>query len=308
MSDQQNAERRHKARAGTWPGATGVAAPWLRPLPQVAGPIAARLREWAAAEVAPGRLIPWLPVCFGLGIAIYFAAEHEPVWWVAAAVAALAVVGAYLLRAHPGFPIAVGGAALAAGFATATIKSALIDHPILPVSAYSVTVAGFVEAREERERSDRIVVRIAAIEAARLTARPERVRVSVRKGTAPAVGAFVSLKARLNPPAAPFRPGGYDLARDLYFQRIGATGLALGRIEVAAPPIAPDLRLRFATAVEGIRDGIDSRIRAAVKGDAGSIASALITGKRDALSAPVFDAMYISGVGHVLSISGYQGT
>src|SRR5258708_3388757 len=58
--------------------------------------------------------------------------------------------------------------------------------------------------------------------------------------------------------------------------------------------------------LEAIRDGIDSRIRAAVKGDAGSIASALITGKRDALSAPVFDAMFISGVGHVLSISGYH--
>jgi competence protein ComEC len=30
------------------------------------------------------------------------------------------------------------------------------------------------------------------------------------------------MKARLNPPASPFRPGGYDLARDLYFQKIGA--------------------------------------------------------------------------------------
>ena len=125
-------------------------------------------------------------------------------------------------------------------------------------------------------------------------------------GAAPAVGAFISLKARLNPPASPFRPGGYDLARDLYFQRIGATGLALGRIDVRPPPVAPGLGLSFAIAVEAIRDGIDSRIRAAVKGDAGSIASALITGKRDALSAPVFDAMYISGVGHVLSISGYH--
>jgi competence protein ComEC len=74
---------------------------------------------------------------------------------------------------------------------------------------------------------------------------------------------------------------------------------------VLPAPAAPGLRLAFATAVEAIRDGIDSRIRAAVKGDAGSIASALITGKRDALSAPVFDAMFISGVGHVLSISGY---
>jgi competence protein ComEC len=121
MPDQHNAETRHKARAGTWPGATGVAAPWLQPLPGLAGPITARLRDWAAAEVAPGRLMPWLPVCFGFGIAIYFAAEREPVWWAAASVALFAIVCGYWLRAHPGFPIAVGCAAVAAGFATATI-------------------------------------------------------------------------------------------------------------------------------------------------------------------------------------------
>src|SRR6266436_9362291 len=304
MAEQQ--QGRHEARAGTWPGTTGIAAPWLRPLPGF-GPLAARLREWAAAEVAPGRLMPWLPVGFGLGIVVYFAAEQEPVWWVAAALAWLAIAAACRLRASPiGFPVAVGCAAIAMGFATATLKSRLIDHTILLMPAYSVSVSGFVEAREERERSDRIVVHVAAMEAARLAEKPERIRLTVRKGAAPALGAFISLKARLNPPASPFRPGGYDLARDLYFQRIGATGLALGRIEVLPAPAAPGLRLAFATAVEAIRDGIDNRIRAAVKGDAGSIASALITGKRDALSAPVFDAMYISGVGHVLSISGYH--
>jgi competence protein ComEC len=296
----------HEAQVGTWPGTTGIAAPWLRPVPDIAGPLAARLREWAAAEVAPGRLMPWLPVAFGLGIVAYFTAEREPVWWATAAIAAVAMTAAYRLRAHVGFPIALGCAAIATGFATAALKSRLVDHAILPTAAYSVSVSGFVEAREERERSDCIVVRVATIEGARLAARPERVRLTVRKGAAPAVGAFIALKARLNPPASPFRPGGYDLARDLYFQGIGATGLALGKIDAVPPPVAPGLRLRFATAVEAIRDGIDSRIRAAVKGDPGSIASALITGKRDALSAPVFDAMFISGVGHVLSISGYH--
>src|SRR5580704_17175530 len=167
MSDQHEAQRPHEARAGTWPGATGVAAPWLRPLPGLAGPLAARLREWAAVEVAPGRLMPWLPVAFGLGIAVYFAADHEPVWWVAAAVAVAAALLAYRLRANVGFPIAVGCAAIAAGFATATIKSRLVDHTILPTAAFSVTVSGFVEAREERERSDRIVLRVVTIEGAR---------------------------------------------------------------------------------------------------------------------------------------------
>jgi competence protein ComEC len=300
---------RHEAqgRVGTWPETVGIAAPWLRPLRGIAGPMAVRLREWAAAEAAPGRLMPWLPVGFGFGIVVYFAAEREPVWWVAATLAALTVAAACRLRASPaGFPVAVGCAAIAMGFATAAAKSRLVDHAILLAPAYSVNVSGFVEAREERERSDRIVVHVAAMEAARLADKPERIRLTVRKGAAPAVGAFISLKARLDPPAPPFRPGGYDLARDLYFQRIGATGLALGRIDVLPAPAAPGLRLAFATAVEAIRDGIDNRIRAAVKGDAGSIASALITGKRDALSAPVFDAMYISGVGHVLSISGYH--
>ena len=37
-----------------------------------------------------------------------------------------------------------------------------------------------------------------------------------------------------------------------------------------------------------------------------TIASALITGKRDAISTPVNEAMYVSGLAHVLSISGYH--
>jgi len=38
------------------------------------------LAQWVAAEVAPGRLLPWLPVAYGLGIAGYFTAEREPAW------------------------------------------------------------------------------------------------------------------------------------------------------------------------------------------------------------------------------------
>jgi competence protein ComEC len=221
--------------AGTWPGSAGIPAPWLTPWPAIAGPLAARLRQWAVLESAPGRLMPWVPVAFGTGVVLYFAAGSEPVWWLAAMVAAAALAVAVRLRARPvGFPAAVAAAAVAIGFAAAATKSRLVDHTILLAPAYGVSLTGFVEAREERERSDRIVVRVETMDAARLVERPERVRLTVRKGAAPDVGAFIALKARLNPPASPFRPGGYDLARDLYFQKIGAIGLALGRIEVRA--------------------------------------------------------------------------
>jgi hypothetical protein len=35
--------------------------------------------QWALAEVAPGRLLPWLLVAFGFGIVLYFTADREPV-------------------------------------------------------------------------------------------------------------------------------------------------------------------------------------------------------------------------------------
>ena len=265
------------------------------------------LSEWALAEVAPGRLLPWLPVAFGFGIVLYFTAQHEPAWWAAspAALAGIALAVA-ARRSSIGFPIALGFAALAAGFATATLQTARIAHPVLQFPVASASIAGFIEVREERERSDRVVIRVIRLEGARVAGKPERVRVAVRKGTAPAVGQFVELKAHLSPPLEPLRPGGYDFARDMYFHGIGASGYALGKIRTAPAQAERGFWLRYAAAVDGIREGIDDRIRAALAGDRGSIASALITGKRDAITAPVNDAMYVSSLAHVLSISGYH--
>ena len=302
-----------RGRAATWRAATwrpGTGAPaWVWPdnLGGFAGGAAQRLFSWVLADVGPGRLTPWLAVSFGFGTVLYFAAEQEPALWASLALAVGTIVAAVLVRHRPiGFPLMVGVAAIAAGFAAATVKRAFIDHPVLPAVAWNVDVTGFVEVREERERSDRIVVRVHHSEGPRLKEPLERVRVSVRKGTAPPVGSFVAFKARLTPPLDPLIPGGYDFARAMYFQGIGASGFVLGAIRAAPPPTAADASLRYAMAIDGMRDAIDKRIRAVLSGDQAAIASALITGKRDAISTAVNDAMFISGIGHVLSISGYH--
>ena len=302
---------RSRGRAEAWrPWITARRRPtlaWPQPLADFAQHALQRLREWAAAEVAPGRLVPWLAIAFGSGIIIYFGVEREPALWAAAALVAAMITLAILCRRRPfAFSAMVGLAALAAGFATATVKREIIAHPVLPAPAWSVELAGFVEVREERERSDRIVVRLERIVEPRFSEKLERVRVSVRKGTAPPVGSFIEFRARLSPPLEPLRPGGYDFARDMYFQRIGASGFVLGPIRSVDAPHPPGLRLRYAVLVDGMREAIDKRIRAVLPGDKGAIASALITGKRDAISTPVNEAMYVSGLAHVLSISGYH--
>jgi competence protein ComEC len=306
----EHPERRGKARARVEALATAArrATPrWAGALSGYAAAAASQLQDCARAEAGPGRLVAWLPVSLGAGLALYFTAGREPAIF-APALAAVVLAGiAFASRRRPVlFGAMLCLTAVATGFGLATHKSARVAHPILPFPVSSAAITGFVEAREERQRSDRITLRVHRLDAARLETRLERVRVSVRKKTAPPVGSFVSLNARLMPPLQPLRPGGYDFARDLYFQGIGATGFALGSIRVVDPPVPADLRLRIAATVSGMRDAIDARIRSVVPGDRGAIASALITGKRDAISAPVNEAMYVSSLAHVLSISGYH--
>jgi competence protein ComEC len=297
---------RARGRVRTWPTAEAQR-PWVFPWPGSGFAAAQELRNWALAEVGAGRLLPWIAIAFGGGIVLYFTADREPVWWVALTLSLVGVVASVLARRRPvAFPIVVGLTAAAAGFATASLKTAIIDHPVLRFPTTSVIVAGYVEVHEERERSDRFVLRVEHIDGKRIEDKPQRVRLSVRKGMAPVVGAYVEAKARLDPPLEPLRPGGYDFARDLYFQRIGASGFVLGAIKTATPTAAPGLLLRASALVQGLRDSIDARIRAVIPGDTGSIASALLTGKRDAITTPVNDAMYISSLAHVLSISGYH--
>ncbi len=92
----------------------------------------------------------------------------------------------------------------------------------------------------------------------------------------------------------------------MYFQGIGASGFAMGAIKIVDPPLSGGIALRYAALMQELRDVIDARIRLVLSGDLRAIATALLTGRRDAITTPVNDAMFISGLGHVLSISGYH--
>ena len=142
-----------RGRAGTWPQG-GRALAWTPPrVPDISRWLARRLAPWIAAEVAPGRLMPWLPVTFGAGIAVYFTADREPAWWAALALAAALAGAAITARRRPiAFPLVLGGAAIAAGFATATLRTLALDHAVLRAPAYNVTLSGSSRAARSARR------------------------------------------------------------------------------------------------------------------------------------------------------------
>jgi competence protein ComEC len=201
MAEPGRPQRILQGIAGTWPTGRTVQAGGFVPVGFGAwSSLVDTLRGWARAEAGAGRLLPWVPVAYGMGIALYFAADHEPVLSVAAVTAIVLCIAAFLLRRSRLFAVAIMIAAVAAGFATATWKTARIAHTVLAKPLYSVTLSGFVETRDIRERTDRFVLRVNEMEAAKSDVKLDRVRLAVRKGTAPEVGSFVQLKGRLMPP------------------------------------------------------------------------------------------------------------
>ncbi|ALK10187.1 ComEC/Rec2 family competence protein [Blastochloris viridis] len=265
--------------------------------------LAALLAAWWHQERAAARGPLWLPVVFAAGVLTYFQAEREPSLIAAAlvmlALAAIAVVA----RARPlGFPLAVALAVFAAGFTAATLRTASVAHPVLARPTVA-TVSGFVADRDQREKSDRVILHVTATAPA-LDPQPTRLRIVVRPNAAPPVGSHIAVRARLNPPAGPVRPGAWDFGRDLWFAGISGTGLAMGEVRSVPPIGAMPWPIALRQAVEGAREGLGQRIRTIVPGDAGAIAVALVTGERDAIAESTNDSLRVSGLYHIISISG----
>ena len=119
-------------------------------------------------------------------------------------------------------------------------------------------------------------------------------------------GAAVRLRATLMPPAEPALPGDYDFGRQAWFAGIGAVGYAMSppSIDAAAGDVPRDLALW--AGVQRLRQAIGARIAAALPGETGAIATALITGERGGISEATNDAFRDSGILHILSISGFH--
>jgi competence protein ComEC len=281
-------------------------------------PVAAAAVRFIAAlaralEAEQERWFLWLPVLFGSGIALYFALPEEPPILVAL-MPALAALALHLAGPRNG----VGGILIAAllasalGLAAAKIRTEAVRAPILddPGRARPIQVYGHVELVEPRpgdrgRARQRLTIRITALEKHEAHAWPVRVRIVARAGsTALKPGDSVRLQARLSPPPGPSLPGDYDFARAAWFKRLGAVGAAdtAAEIDADAPPPPPVLRL--AAAVARVRQAIGQRIVAALPGETGAIANALITGERGGISETTNQAFRDSGLFHILSISG----
>jgi len=262
-------------------------------------------------EAEQERWFAWLPVLIGCGIGAYFALPREPT--VAVALAPLAAVLA-LRAAGAGSGGTLGRLTVAAllivtfGFAIAKLRVEYVRAPVLARQMNAVEVSGWVELAEPRvKRGKRLTIRTTAVGDLPAAERPARVRVSVPRVPAELQpGMAVRLKASLMPPSLPALPGDYDFARQAWFSGIGAVGYSLSSPAIDSSVGVAPASLRFWAAIERVRQAIGARVVAALPGERGGIAAALINGERGGISDKTTEAFRDSGLLHILSISGFH--
>ncbi|MEP9353427.1 ComEC/Rec2 family competence protein [Xanthobacter sp. KR7-65] len=307
MSEERGARSRARgaARAAVLGGARAAARlPALR-ADQLLDALRARIARDLAAEAASGRLILWLPAAFALGILLYFGAAQEPSLTASLLLASALGAGALAARARPAaFGLLVALFAAAAGFAAGGVRTALILHPVVMPPTAPVRLSGFVERVEHRTTSDRILLRLDGTPVRGFDDAPALVRLSLRKGWAPPVGTRVTQLAQLLPPSGPAMPGAHDFGRAPWFRGIGGIGYGLGRPKAVPDSASPPASVRLAMAIDAVRDALARRIRASLSGVPAEIAVALVAGDRAGIPPAVEESMRVSGLSHILSISG----
>ena len=268
----------------------------------------ARFLQALETEAALRRFFLWLPVSAGAGVVVYLCADHEPHLWFAGMASSICAALAWLTREKRLASFLLAGLCafftgqLSAGLRAARVAAPVLDHVRI------ATVEGYIEQMDFRPTGARFILRVSAAEGLRPEETPYRVRLSTRRAPPFGAGTYVSLKARLLPPSRASLPGGYDFARDAWFAGLGAVGNALGKIEVVDPPDPPDFLLGSMMAIDRGRNVLALRIDRIVGGDAGAIAAAMVTGKRDLLSEEAKDVIREAGIFHIITISGVQMT
>lgn len=268
--------------------------------------------SWMEAILAAQKenLFLWIPVFLGCGIGVYFALPSEPPASLTAGGGTLAAVSwlaARPLKERALFLWVLMTAAFlfAAGFMTAQMRTIHVAASMLEKQIKITKVSGTITGLEEMEEGagQRYILSDVTIEKLTPEKTPAKIRLRVRTGANAelSAGDRVEVLAGLNPPSAPVAPDAFDFQRYAYFQQIGAFGFTYETPRI----VAQGLPESSAERIEQFRENIVRRVGARLSdASQSSIAAAMMTGERGAISEADNEDLQASGLAHMLSISG----
>jgi competence protein ComEC len=260
-------------------------------------------------EFQRNRLILWLPVLMGIGIAVYFMLPTEPKSYLGPAVFLNLASMAYITRRKRTlFVIVIALSFIALGFAAASIKTANIQANPLQKTIEDARIYGVITHVEKLDTGYRFILRPDYIRDKNgvvmdKSRHPAELRLKTfYKGIALKSGMEIGFNADIFPLPLPAYPGGYDFGRQLFFDEIGGSGYTRSRIWLNGEENPSGL----VAYIESIRDIIHTRIEGVLEKPVSSVAKAMITGEQSEISESLILKIRNSGLAHILAISGFN--
>ena len=244
----------------------------------------------------------------GCGIGLYFTWPFEPALWLCAVIPL--IVGALIVafRHHVVLPILVVLLAFGVGHLAAKIATLMLSQPMLSQPIERAEVTGRVMSVNHLPDGFRLWLEDVQIEGTSQKDPPHKIRIKVKSDkNIPLPGEWIVMRATLYPLSRPAEPGGFDFRRYAFFQGYGATGYTLSQWH-RAEGLPPNLMQSIALYFERVRVSINEKLFAEGKDKYTAVASALISGDQSTIDKGTMQAMRISGISHILSVSGLHIT
>ena len=257
------------------------------------------LRIDQALQAQRGHLMPWIPVCLGIGIGCFFLLRSDPgvgSWCLLTLVSGLLLP---LTRSGDARALFVWAILLVAlGFALAGVRSTLVQAPVLTFRYYGPVEGRLIAIDRSSSGALRLTLDQVRLNRVAPRNRPARVRLSLAQDSAiPQVGVRLATTAHLMPPQGPSEPGGFDFRRYAWFLKIGANGYTRTPLVVLAPP-------RHGLYLQRFRYRLSQIVQQRLEPATGGVAAAIIAGDRSGVRPQELQNLRASNLAHLLAISG----
>lgn len=254
----------------------------------------------------------YVPLCFALGIAVYFSLYREPsldISFYVFLISLCAWAGIFAVKRDfkRDFSAILRPLLFAvllftfgfywAGYSTAQLHTMMLTKKDIAEIEGRIENISFVN-----ETLSKVIIGDIYIEGKSPARTPQRIKLrSYHFSRSMVVGSKIKVLAALTPPARPIMPHGFDFQRHSYFDGIGAIGYTLGKVQILSPPKDNISVGRF---FGTLRQGINARIDKVLDTHNAALVKALITGDRGGISKNDYDALRVAGLAHLLAISG----
>ena len=115
------------------------------------------------------------------------------------------------------------------GLAAGTVRSLLVDAPVVQSETGPVMVEGWVQDIEPGRKGVRLMIKVHSVAGMAPAEWPTYLRVTHISRLEVAPGRFVRCWSVLRPPPGPAMLGEYDFRRQAWFEQLGAVGYVQGR-------------------------------------------------------------------------------